>query len=52
MSKEDQRPVDSLEEEYSDSSESITSAKKTDEEPGLNSDSDKLNLEDIRTAGF
>ncbi len=52
MSKDDQRPIDSLEEEYSDASESITLEKKSDGESEQSSDSDKLNLEDIRTAGF
>ncbi len=52
MSKDDQRPIDSLEEEYSNTSESMTSGKKSDETTEQDSDTDRLNLEDIRTAGF
>lgn len=52
MSKDDLQPIDSLEEEYSDPSESMTSEKKPNSGSEQNSDADKLNLEDIRTAGF
>lgn len=50
MTKDDPRPVDNIEEEFIESSESIAPEKNSFENSEQNSDS--LNLEDIRTAGF
>ncbi len=52
MSKDDQRPIDNLEEEFIEPSESITVEKNASEDSEQNMDSSTLNLEDIRTAGF
>jgi hypothetical protein len=52
MSKHDQRPIDSLKEEFGEPSESIASDKNSSESSEQSSDSSTLNLEDIRTAGF
>lgn len=50
MSKDDQRPIDNLEEEFVEPSESIIAEKNSNQDSEQSSDA--LNLEDIRTAGF
>lgn len=52
MSKDDQRPIDNLNEEYIEPSESVSSGKSASEDSEQDQDSNTLNLEDIRTAGF
>lgn len=52
MTKDDPRPVDNIEEEFSEPLESIASEKNSFESSEQDSESNKLNLEDIRTAGF
>ena len=52
MTKDDPRPVDNIAEEFIEPSESIASEKNSFENSEQNSDSNTLNLEDIRTAGF
>ena len=52
MSKDDPRPIDSLAEEFSQQSDSITSEKSSSDNPETSSESNTLSLEDIRTAGL
>jgi|TARA_B110000240_G_C13438034_1_gene426788 hypothetical protein len=52
MSKDNQRTIDSLEEEYTEPTESIASEKSSSRSSEQNSDSGAPNLEDIRTAGL
>ena len=52
MSKDDQQPIDSLEEEYIEPSGSITSEKSSSGNHQQTSDTNAPNLENIRTAGF
>jgi hypothetical protein len=52
MSKEDQQPIDNLEEEYIKPSEYIASAKISSGDSEESPDSNTPNLEDIRTAGL
>tara|TARA_R110002096_G_scaffold318841_3_gene513121 strand:+ start:77 stop:235 length:159 start_codon:yes stop_codon:yes gene_type:complete len=52
MPKDDERQIDNLEEEYIEPSDVITPQKNAGENSKQNADANKLNLEDIRTAGF
>ena len=51
MSKDEQQPIDSLEEEYIEATDPIASEKNSSENSEQRS-SDKPNLDDIRTAGL
>ena len=52
MSKDNQRAIDSLEEEYTEPNETLASEKISSRDSKQNSDSGAPNLEDIRTAGL
>jgi hypothetical protein len=52
MSKDDQPPIDSFEEEFAESPKSITAEKSSSGISEQSTDSNKLKLEDIRTAGL
>ena len=52
MSNDEQRPIDNLEEQFAEQSESIIAENNSNEDSEQTSSTDTPSLEDIRTAGL